>query len=288
MSMSSLWLASGRGWRVDDIRCTSGPRDRPFEERHDGMCIAIVTSGTFTYRTTQGTAVLAPGAALLGNHGHCFECGHEHGIGDRCLSFRFSPEFVESVVSDLPGARQLVFTLPNLPPLPELIPLVADATASRDGIDAAPFEELALSLVAKVGTALTQMRSSAPAKQWAPHPSQRDQRRVTEALRRIEAQCDQPLSLQQLAAEVAMSPYHFLRTFRAVAGMAPHQFLLHTRLQRAALRLRCSGDPIATIALEAGFSDLSTFNRRFRRLLGASPGAYRASRPCLGSPLGRK
>jgi AraC-like DNA-binding protein len=85
--------------------------------------------------------------------------------------------------------------------------------------------------------------------------------------------------LQQLAAEVAMSPYHFLRTFRAVAGMAPHQFLLHTRLQRAAVRLRCSGDPICTIALEAGFSDLSTFNRRFRRLLGASPGAYRAARP---------
>jgi len=278
MSMSSLLLASGRGWRVDDLRCTSGPRDRPFEEHHDGMCIAIVTSGTFTYRTTRGTAVLAPGAALLGNHGHCFECGHEHGVGDRCLSFRFSPEFVESVVSELPGARQLAFTLPNLPPLPELIPIVADATAARDGIDTAPFEDLALSLVAKVGVVLTRMSSSARAKEFARHPSHRDQRRVTEALRRIEAHCDQPLSLQALAAEVAMSPYHFLRTFRAIAGMAPHQFMLHLRLQRAAVRLRCSGDPISTIALEAGFSDLSTFNRRFRRLLGASPGAFRASR----------
>src|SRR6202011_6288823 len=110
-----------------------------------------LTSGTFTYRTTQGAAVLAPGAALLGNHGHCFECGHEHGIGDRCLSFRFSPEFVESVVSELPGARQLAFTLPNLPPLPELIPVVADAAAARGGNDEASFEELALSLVAEAG-----------------------------------------------------------------------------------------------------------------------------------------
>ena len=279
MSVSSLPLGSGRGWRVDDYRCTSGPRDRPFEEQHDGMCIAIVTSGTFTYRTTQGTAVLAPGAALLGNHGHCFECGHEHGIGDHCLSFRFSPEFVESVIAELPGARQLAFTLPNLPPLPQLIPLVADAVAAREGSDTASFEELALSLVAKVGVALTGMSASARANPFARHPTHRDQRRVTDALRRIEAQCDQPLSLQQLAGDVAMSPYHFLRTFRAVAGMAPHQFLLHTRLQRAAVRLRCSGDTICAIALEAGFSDLSTFNRRFRRLLGASPGAYRASRP---------
>jgi AraC family transcriptional regulator len=263
---------------VDDIRCTSGPGDRPFEEQHDGICIAIVTGGTFTYRTTQGAAVLAPGAALLGNHGHCFECGHDHGTGDRCLSFRFSPEFVESVVSELPGARQLAFTLPNLPPLPELIPVVADVAAVRSGNDEGSFEELALSLVAKVGMALAGASPSAGAKQVARHPSHRDQRRVTEALRRIEAQCDQSLTLQQLASEVAMSPYHFLRTFRAVAGIAPHQFLLHMRLQRAALRLRCSGDAISTIALEAGFSDLSTFNRRFRRLLGASPGGYRAGR----------
>jgi len=266
---------------VDDVRCTSGPHDRPFEEQHEGMCIAIVTSGTFTYRTTQGAAVLAPGAALLGNHGHCFECAHEHGMGDSCLSFHFSPEFVESVVSELPGPRQLAFTLPNLPPLPELIPIVADAAAARGANDEASFEELALSLVATVGITLEGIGAAARAKQVARHPSHRDQRRVTEALRRMEAQCDQPLSLQQLASEVAMSPYHFLRTFRAVAGMAPHQFLLHLRLQRAALRLRCSGDPISTIALEAGFGDLSTFNRRFRRLLGASPGAYRATRPRL-------
>jgi AraC family transcriptional regulator len=263
---------------VDDVRCTSGPRDRPFEEQHDGMCIAVVTSGTFTYRTTRGTTVLAPGAALLGNDGHCFECGHEHGVGDRCLSFHFNPEFVESVVSELPGAHQLAFTLPNLPPLPELIPVVADAIAARDGSGDTSFEELALSLVAKVGIALTSISSPARAKRFVRDPSHRDQRRVTEALRRIEAQCDQPLSLQQLACEAAMSPYHFLRTFRAVAGMAPHQFLLHTRLPRAAVRLRSSTDRICAIALEAGFSDLSTFNRRFRRLLGVSPGAYRAGR----------
>jgi AraC-like DNA-binding protein len=75
-----------------------------------------------------------------------------------------------------------------------------------------------------------------------------------------------------------MSPYHFLRTFREVTGATPHQYLLHTRLQRAATRLRCSDDSIASIAAEAGFGDLSTFNRRFRRLLGTRPGDYRTGR----------
>ena len=74
-----------------------------------------------------------------------------------------------------------------------------------------------------------------------------------------------------------MSPYHFLRTFRAVVGVTPHQFILHTRLHRAAVRLRCSSDNVSAIAYAAGFGDLSTFNRRFQKLMGQSPGAYRAA-----------
>ena len=58
--------------------------------------------------------------------------------------------------------------------------------------------------------------------------------------------------------------------------MTPHQYVLRTRLHRAAVRLRRSDETISAIAFDAGFSDLSTFNRRFRRLMGASPGAYRA------------
>ncbi len=54
-----------------------------------------------------------------------------------------------------------------------------------------------------------------------------------------------------------MSPYHFLRTFRQVAGMTPHQFVLRTRLHRAAVRLRTSDEPISAIAFDAGFGDLS-------------------------------
>jgi len=77
-----------------------------------------------------------------------------------------------------------------------------------------------------------------------------------------------------------MSPYHFLRTFRQVVGVTPHQFILRTRLNRAAVRLRRSSESVSTIAFEAGFNDLSTFNRRFRRVMGASPSAYRARGAC--------
>jgi len=72
-----------------------------------------------------------------------------------------------------------------------------------------------------------------------------------------------------------MSPYHFLRTFRVLVGVTPHQFILHARMKRAAVLLRRTSDNVSAIAFAAGFGDLSTFNRRFQRIFALSPRAYR-------------
>jgi AraC-like DNA-binding protein len=270
MTTSARTLASGRGWQVLDVVCTASAADRPFEEEHRNFCVAAVTSGTFRYRARQGTAMLAPGALLLGNPGTCYECGHEHGAGDRCLSFHFAPAYMEQIVADVPGVKTLAFGTPRLPPLPALAPLLVEAEASRDTGDIGAFEELGLRIAGAVVAA-----GATPA---ARAPSRRDQKRVAEAVRRIEKDAERPVSLAELASETATSPYHFLRIFRHVAGMTPYQFLLKTRLHRAAVRLLMSDEAISTIAFEAGFNDLSTFNRRFRRVMGEAPGAYRVRR----------
>jgi len=273
MSLTLRVLASGPDWSVSDVICSAGPHDRPYQERHETVSIAAVTAGTFQYRTDGGRAVLAPGAILLGNAGACFECGHEHGVGDRCLAFSFAPALLESVVSAVPDVRCMTFAAPCLPPLPALVPLLATAEAARDEEDAAELEEVGLRLAGAVAATLADGMRPVSA------PSRRDERRISDALRRIEARADEPLALAQMAREAGMSPYHFLRTFRQVAGMTPHQLVLRTRLHRAAVRLRTSDDPVSAIAFDAGFGDLSTFNRRFRRLMGRSPRGYRAARP---------
>src|SRR3954451_19864758 len=132
MTTSVHVLASGRDWQGSDVICTASAAHRAFEEEHRDFCIAAVASGTFRYRARQGTAMLAPGALLLGNPGTCYECGHEHGAGDRCLSFHFSPTYLERVAAELPGAKRLGFADPRLPPLPALAPLLAEAEAARE------------------------------------------------------------------------------------------------------------------------------------------------------------
>jgi len=144
------------------------------------------------------------------------------------------------------------------------------AEVARDDGDAAAFEELALRVAGAVSGALAESKGNAPP------PSVRDERRISAVLRHIEARADELVPLTDLARGAAMSPYHFLRTFRALVGMTPHQFILHTRLNRAAIRLRRTSENISTVAFAAGFGDLSTFSRRFQRIFGLSPSAYRA------------
>jgi AraC family transcriptional regulator len=263
MTIDVRTVASGPGWCVRDVLCTAGPHDRPFEECHASVCIAAVAQGTFQYRSTQGAALLAPGAVLLGDQGHCFECGHEHGTGDRCVSVHLAPDVWDEIVAAVPGARTATFAVPRLPPLPSLESLIASLVAACRDRDAAELEELASDFGGAVVAALRGAHHGARA------PNSRVERRISDAVRRME--CEE----QDLSREAAMSPYYFLRVFRQVVGMTPHQYVLRARMHRAAVRLRISDAPVATIAFEAGFNDLSTFNRRFRRIMGVSPTAYR-------------
>ncbi|MBD8892645.1 helix-turn-helix transcriptional regulator [Roseibium litorale] len=272
MTMNSKLLAVGAGWSVQDLICTAGPQDTPFEEQHGTVAIAPVMSGTFVYRSAQGSALLAPGAFLLGNHGRCFECGHEHGTGDRCLSFHFTPDYWEDVVASVPGVRKAVFDVPSLPPNASLLPL-ATAVETACEVGKPALEEVAVELAGSV------LRTAAGFDGPKSSFSARDERRISETVRRIEKSAYElegdELSLSTLSQEAGMSRYHFVRTFRNLMGMPPYQYILRTRLNRAAVRLRTSNDSISSIALEAGFNDLSTFNRRFRKLMGVAPGIFR-------------
>jgi AraC family transcriptional regulator len=72
-----------------------------------------------------------------------------------------------------------------------------------------------------------------------------------------------------------MSPFHFLRLFTNVLGVSPHQYLVRSRLRRAARLLVGREKTVTEVALDVGFADLSNFVRTFRRAAGVSPGAFR-------------
>lgn len=267
MSTVVRHVAQGPGWRVSDVVCRAGPHDRPFEERHDHACVALVTRGTFAYRSALGRAQLAAGTVLLGDAGQCFECGHDHSRGDRCIAFHFAPEMMESIATSF-GRDTIGFACPRLPPSERLLPLFAAAEAACADADTAQFEDIALAVGGSVTGVLQEARPQ--------RPTARDMRRVAEAVHRLENEFEQPMTLDDLARAAQVSRFHFLRIFREAVGLTPYRFLLRVRLHNAAVALRRSDEPISAIAFDMGFGDLSTFNRRFRRVMGMNPGRWRA------------
>jgi AraC-like DNA-binding protein len=262
-------LGHGKGWRVDEFVCTAGPDDRPFEEQHEHVTIAAVVQGSFTYRGDTGSALLHPGAFLFGNPGACFECGHDHGVGDRCISFQVAAEYFSEIAAAVAGSARYRFTAPMLPATPRLLPWLTRIEARAASWDRMQADEAVPGLIEAVVAA---MSGNVPGEVRA---SARTHRRVSDVLRHIETNADERLDLDDLAAMAGMSKYHFLRSFRAVVGMTPYQFLLSLRVRLAANRLIVTPEPVANIAFAAGFGDLSSFNARFRAIFGMSPTAYR-------------
>jgi AraC family transcriptional regulator len=274
-------IASGDGWSVADVVCTSGPRDRPFEEQHARYSIAVVVAGSFQYRSPLGSGLMTPGSLMLGNPRQCYECGHEHGEGDRCVAFWYAPDYFERLAVDA-GARRAAagFQVARLPALRLLSPLVARAGAGAAGSPDVPWEELAVRLAACAVRLGAESRSAPGA--LPPQAAAR----VSRTVRAIERHPDTGLTLGRLARNAGLSPYHFLRTFERLTGVTPHQYVLRARLREAAMRLVDDEQPgkVLDVALDCGFGDISNFNRAFRAEFGVSPRRYRARRAWTPSP----
>lgn len=83
---------------------------------------------------------------------------------------------------------------------------------------------------------------------------------------------DAPLSVVELARAADLSPAHFSRAFRETTGHAPHQYLIHLRLERARRLLGVTGVTLAEVAQRSGFADQAHFTRHFKRKFGTTPG----------------
>ncbi|WP_406170840.1 AraC family transcriptional regulator [Streptomyces sp. NBC_00996] len=86
----------------------------------------------------------------------------------------------------------------------------------------------------------------------------------------------QGIALDEAAALVHAHPAHLVRAFSGAYGIAPHQYLMSRRVDRAR-RLLLEGGKPAEVATATGFYDQSHLTRHFRRLVGVSPGRYRSS-----------
>jgi AraC-like DNA-binding protein len=94
--------------------------------------------------------------------------------------------------------------------------------------------------------------------------------------RELLAELDGPQpTIEALAREVHISPYHFIRQFEALFGVTPHQYRIQVRLDRARQLLAAERRSVTAVCMEVGFSSLGSFSTLFSRRFGETPSAYR-------------
>jgi AraC family transcriptional regulator len=102
-------------------------------------------------------------------------------------------------------------------------------------------------------------------------PKRLSSQRLQPVVDYIHSHLDQPLHLAELAVIAELSQYHFCRLFKQSLGIAPYQYVLQQRMEKAKDLLRQRKYTIAEISLLTGCTDQSRFTKYFKRYFGTTP-----------------
>lgn len=239
---------------------------------HEGYAIGVVLTGAETFAYRRATHVAGAGNVVIINPAevHTGQAYTRQGWTYRMLYPE--AEQLRRVASQLANHTS------SFPFFPEAV--IADTAIARQicnlhvqlerGVEPLTAESLWTTLLAD----LIQRHADAHYPLLSPIP-RADHQLIQRALAYLHDNYATPIRLQELADCVALSPYHFLRLFKANLGLPPHTYLTQLRIHRAKALLN-KRQPIAEVALAVGFTDQSHLSRHFKRIVGVPPGEYQA------------
>ncbi len=187
------------------------------------------------------------------------------------LFLQLHTDLVSRTIEELAGATTRQVTVAENIAFQDPLLMQICLTLWHDLKRQAPTEKLYLQSIAQL-LAVHLLRDGSPAVGNGQTLTHQQMRHVTDF---IQAHLDQALSLEQLAQQAGLSPYHFSRLFRQTTGESPHQFVLGQRIECARQLLTQTDAPLAQVALQSGFASQSHLSSVFKRCLGLTPRAYR-------------
>lgn len=236
------------------------PGYRGAKHRHAASYLAYIVSGDFTETCGSGSARYGRGSL----HFHPSDDPHAGVVGEegaRCFSIKPATTISERLDSGLGSLRHQEW--------PERVASLAArchrAFHARDTAWDLECEGAALELLAAL------LRSGSPHESGAPQW-------LFVVRDYLHAHATAPVTLSELAAVSGVHRVHLTRVFRRCLGVTPAEYLRRLRLEIACRALVETAQPIAEVALEAGYSSQAHLTRAFREHLGATPASYRRAR----------
>lgn len=229
---------------------------------HEYACIVVVLDGHFREVADRRERHGAPGMVIV--RAECEPHSNEfNGGGGRCLNVELAPQWMARVREH---SRRLTttgaFTSGAFPLLGRRL---HDELAHGDDLSPLAVESILLGML--TDAAREQRRGAGAPPQW---------------LLGVKAQLDDEfasrVTFRDVAGAAGVHPVHLAATFRRYFGQTMAAYVRQLRIESACRALLCSEQPLADIALAAGFSDQSHFGRTFKRIMRVTPAEYRARR----------
>jgi AraC-like DNA-binding protein len=261
-------------------RCEAHPPDEG-EQATIALEIALPQSGLFVVDWGRGEAesLGTSSQILLFNPDEGFRVDHPSGGGDETIVLQVPTDVFRSAAENYGGCAGATprFELCSLPRSPDvrllqarlwrcLVSGRAESTLERE------------SLTIAIADSIFRTLWDQPTGRMTPRPpTARAKAAVLDAVFVLHQNFRQRPTLERLASEVEMSPYHFWRSFRAVTGVSPHAYSLQVRLDQALDRVLEGKLDLSRIAYEHGFSSHAHFTDVFHRVYGRPPSGFRFS-----------
>lgn len=255
------------GIELSDVACTH-PRGTGSEaERAQIFAVVFVRRGCFV-RGSEGVAVtMDPTLAYCMNVGDEQRYDHPHDHGDDCTSIALAPDLLATLWGGEPALpRNRLRVSPEMYLEHRLL-----LSAARRGSDPDELVEQTIALLARI------LAQADPARLQSGGPRTRAARAalVDGVRERLAANVDR--SLTELACELAVSPHHLSRVFRAATGHTVSRHRMRLRARAALERLAAGEENLARLAADLGLADHSHLDRVIAAETGSTPSALRSA-----------
>ena len=270
--------ASSDGWAWPSLYA-SLQRELPFEDTFkavDDQLIILHLDGPVTVhrrvRKGENSRLIPPGGLFMmpGGMDFGFRLGGTLQTLHLYLRRALIEEVTQSIQAGDPAQIEMLPRFGDSDPLIERLMLGVRDALHDDGPSAAPYVDY---LGRAIAAHLIRKHSSASPVDHA--PVRLGHRHLSRAIDFMETNLGDSIDLVAIAAVTGLSPSHFARQFRTMIGKAPHQYLMHLRIERAKRLLSETETPIVAVAFACGFANQEHLTRLFKRDCGIAPAAFR-------------
>jgi len=138
------------------------------------------------------------------------------------------------------------------------------------------FEEIFMKILIKILEDQSNLKTSIEQLAYKKASTRKEiYRRVRRAKNFMDGHIKENITIKELSQEATMSPFHFIRSFKKIYNISPHQYLTRQRLDMAKFLLRDSENTVGNICQQVGLMNSSSFTRLFKRSEGCTPHNYR-------------